>query len=427
MKALAPAKARAFGGARRLSGTATHGLDQLCGGGAAKTPSEPDFLAMRLIDRYLLRQLLGPTLLATAALSAVALLSQSLSGLDYIVNQRQSATVFLEITLLYMPQLINMILPIAVFVAALVALNRLHTEQEIVVCFAGGMSRWRVISPAMRLAGAIAFLALLMNLWVQPLAYRALREVLFDIRTDLAATLVREGEFTEPVPGLTVYAQSIDSKGEMHNLFIHQTKDDGSATTYMANTGHIAKRAGGSVLLLENGSTQAFSPRGVLQFLTFNEYPFELSQLNNADEMVHYKPSDRYLHELFFPDLQQDWEKKNRKALPAEGHARIATPLYNIAFMAMALSAILGGGFSRLGYGRRIAIVGATAAVVRIIGFVAQSASEANVWLNILQYAIPLGATALALRSIFRQRVSRFIDMRRRAGPTLRAQVGAPA
>ncbi len=105
-----------------------------------------------------------------------------------------------------------MILPIALFVAALVALNRLHTEQEIVVCFAGGMSRWRVISPAMRLAGTIAFLALLMNLWVQPAAFRELRRELFEVRTDLASTLVREGEFTEPVKGLTVYARASMAK-----------------------------------------------------------------------------------------------------------------------------------------------------------------------------------------------------------------------
>ena len=202
----------------------------------------------------------------------------------------------------------------------------------------------------------------------------------------------------------------------MHNLFIHQTKDDGSATTYMANTGHIANRKAGSVLLLRDGSTQGFSTRGVLNYLTFNEYPFELGQLNNTDELIHYKPSDRYLHELFSPDLQQGWEQHNRRALLAEGHARIATPLYNIAAMAMALSAILGGGFSRLGYGRRMAILGGAAILVRILGFVAQSAAEANVWVNILQYAIPLGATAFALHSIFRQRVSRFIDMRRRPG-----------
>ena len=407
----------AAGGAQRLSEKATHDLDQLCGGGAAKTPSEPYFLPMRLIDRYLLRQLLGPTLLATAALTTVALLSTSLSSLDYLVNQRQSALVFLKITLLAMPQLLNMVTPIAVFVAALVALNRLHTEQEIVVCFAGGMSRWRVISPAMRLAATIAFLGLLINLWVQPLAYREMRAVLFDIRTDVAATLVREGEFTEPVPGLTVYAQSIDSKGDMHNLFINRTKDDGSSVTYMANSGRIVKRAGGSVLLLKDEATQEFSPRGVLNYMTNSEFPFELGQLNNTDEMIHYKPSDRYLHELFKPDLQQGWEQRNRKALLAEGHARIATPLYNITFMAMALSAILGGGFSRLGYARRIATVGATAAFVRILGFVAQSASEGNVWVNVLQYAIPIIAMAIALRSIFRQQVTR------RTGPARRPAI----
>ncbi|HLZ76434.1 LPS export ABC transporter permease LptF [Phenylobacterium sp.] len=368
---------------------------------------------MRLIDRYLLRQLLGPTVLAITALSAVVLLSQSLSGLDLVVNQRQSFMVFLKVTLLYMPQLINMILPIAVFVAALVALNRLHTEQEIVVCFAGGMSRWRVISPAMRLASTIALLALLMNLWVQPLTYRALRQVLFDVKTDLAATLVREGEFTQPVPGLTVYAQTIDNKGEMHNIFIHQTKDDGTATTYIANSGRVVQRAGGPVLLLHDESTQRFSPRGVLNFLTTPEYPFELSSLNDNDELIQYKQSDRYLHELFFPDLQQDWEKRNRKALLAEGHQRIATPLYNIAFMAMALSAVLGGAFSRLGYGRRIVVVSAAAVAVRILGFVALSAANSAVWVNALQYLIPLAATAVALRSVFRQRVSRFIDIRR--------------
>ncbi|MGA0604365.1 LPS export ABC transporter permease LptF [Phenylobacterium sp. VNQ135] len=369
---------------------------------------------MRLIDRYLLRQLLGPVLLATLALTGVALLSQTLSGLDLIVNQRQSALVFLKVTLLAMPQLINMVLPIAVFVAALVALNRLHTEQEIVVCFAGGMSRWRVISPAMRLACTVALIALVMNLWVQPAAYREMRNELFQIRTDLASTLVREGEFTEPAPGLTVYAQGVDGAGDLENLFIHQEKADGSATTYTAEHGRVARSQGRPVLVMRNGSNQEFSRTGVLNYLTFDEYIFDLSALASGDELVHYKPSDRYLHELFFPDLQQDWEKRNRLDLLAEGHARIATPLYNIAFMAMALSAIIGGGFSRLGYGRRIAIMGAAAVFVRILGFQVQAAAEDEAWLNVLQYLVPLIATAVAFRSIFRQRVSRYIDIARR-------------
>ena len=101
---------------------------------------------MRLIERYLFRQLLGPTLLATLALVALALLARSLAEFDILVEQRQSALVFLKMIALALPMLLSIMMPLALFVAALVAMNRLHTEQEIVVCFAGGMSRWSVIS-----------------------------------------------------------------------------------------------------------------------------------------------------------------------------------------------------------------------------------------------------------------------------------------
>jgi lipopolysaccharide export system permease protein len=57
-----------------------------------------------------------------------------------------------------------------------------------------------------------------------------------------------------------------------------------------------------------------------------------------------------------------------------------------------------------------------------LLGFGAQAACEASAWLNILQYLIPIAATALALRGVFRQRVSRFIDMRLKPPRIARAQ-----
>jgi len=49
---------------------------------------------MRLIQRYLFRQLLGHTVVATAALTGVAVLTASLSALDILVSDRQSAVIF---------------------------------------------------------------------------------------------------------------------------------------------------------------------------------------------------------------------------------------------------------------------------------------------------------------------------------------------
>ena len=362
---------------------------------------------MSLIERYLFKQLLGPTLLATLALVAVALLSQSLGTLDIMVEQRQSAMVFAKITFLALPQLLNMILPIAIFVASLVALNRLHTEQEIVVCFAGGMSRWRVISPAIKLASLAMLVTLVVNLWVQPYCYRTMRDELFAVRTDLAASLVRAGEFSQPSSDLTVYAQSIDQQGIMRNMFLNQEKAEGGSTTFFARQGKIAKRNGEPILIMRQGSNQELSSEGVLNFLKFDEYIFNLAPFMNTYELVHYKISDRYMHELMFPDLQHEWEQRNQVKMIAEFHSRLSSPLYNLAFMAMALNAVIGGAFSRLGYGRRIAMIAGVAAFVRILGFAVQAACDDNAALNVLQYAVPLIATWWALAKLFKQKSSR--------------------
>lgn len=361
---------------------------------------------MRLIERYLFRQLLGPTLLATAALVALALLARSLSEFDVLVEQRQSALVFLKIILLALPQLLGIMMPLALFVAALVALNRLHTEQEIVVCFAGGMSRWKVISPAMRLAVMAALVSLISGLWLQPWSARQIRETAFEIKTDVASTLVQPGQFTEPGPGLTVYAQSIDRENKIQNLFIHQELPNGAASTYSSREAEIATRKGEPVLIMRHGSNQQFSREGVLQYTSFDEYTFDLSSMFHSDELLHYKIADRYPHELFFPDMTQEWEQRNKDKMLAEGHSRFAGPLYNIALMTMALAAVLGGSFSRMGYGKRIAAVAAAAGIVRIVGFGVQAACEDDPWLNVLQYLVPLATMWWGLSQVFRQKVS---------------------
>ncbi len=361
---------------------------------------------MRLIEKYLFRQLLWPTLAATTALAAVALLSQTLAEIDVLVNQHQSVQVFLTLIGLSLPQMLAMVLPIALFVAALITLNRLHTEQEVVVCYAGGMSRWRVISPAIRLAVLCALMTLVVNLWVAPWCYRATREELFKIKTDLASSLIRDGQFTQPAQGLTVYAQSTDRQGLLHNVFIDEEKPDGSSTTFTSKYGNIVRRGGQPALILHTGSNQRFSPEGVLNFLAFDEYVFDLTPYLNTDDDVHFKNSDRYLHELLFPDLTQFWDKRDKKKFLAEAHSRLSTPLYNIAFMAMALAAVLGGSFSRTGYGQRIVIFSACAVVIRIVGFGAQAACDAAPALNIIQYAIPLATIWLCFGQIFRQKAS---------------------
>jgi lipopolysaccharide export system permease protein len=70
--------------------------------------------------------------------------------------------------------------------------------------------------------------------------------------------------------------------------------------------------------------------------------------------------------------------------------------------MAMALTAILGGAFSRTGYTARIAKASAAFLLVRVIGYAVVAASAWTGWLNVFQYLLPIAATVVALRLVFR-------------------------
>jgi len=356
---------------------------------------------MRVIDRYLFRQFLGPTLLATAALSVVALLAEALSAIGVLLSQRQSLWVFVRVIFLAMPQLIVLILPIAVLVAGLITANRLRRDNEIAICHASGDSRWRVISPPVRLSVLVAALSLIVTLWVQPFSYRALRDTLEGVRTDLVTTFIRPGQFNHPAPGVTVYAQSIDATGTIRNLFIDRRLEDGRDTTITARDGHLQRRDGTASLVMRHGESQELTVNGTLNFLSFDDYVLDLTPLLHTKPSVRYKMSDRYMHELLFVADDSAWERANIGAMIAEANSRIAAPLYVIAFMLLALATILGAGFSRMGYGGRIATAGGVALLARTLGFAAQSMCGSHPFLNALQYAPPILVGALSVGVLF--------------------------
>ena len=154
------------------------------------------------------------------------------------------------------------------------------------------------------------------------------------------------------------------------------------------------------MLIMRQGSSQELTGAGVLNFLSFDEYALDLSPFLAKEEEVHFKTSDRYLHELTFPDLSQAWERQYRGKMLSEAHSRISSPLYNIAFMTIALAAVIGGPFSRLGYNRRIISAAAIAGSARILGFAFQALAIHAVWLNLMQYAVPIGVAALSLKAL---------------------------
>lgn len=357
---------------------------------------------MTLIQKYLFRQISLPVAAACASLAAIGILSQSLDQLEVIVERGQSVWVMVKLTLLALPQLLAVILPIGLFIGVLIALARMQREQELTAAFAGGMTRWQVIAPAARLAMIVLILNLFTTLFAQPWAQREARNQAFAIRTDLAALLVEEGQFVQGPDGLTVYVQQIEQNGLLKNMFVYL--DDGKSTqNWSAAEARFGRDAADEpVLTMIDGSWQKYSSRGVLETLSFDRYDFPLGQFSAVTEQIRYKPADLYLRQLLNPTPRVLETAGSRDELLAEAHARISAPLYALVAIALALVAILGGAFSRTGYSLRIAKAAGAFLLVRVVGYGLVAASAWNPWMNVFQYLAPLAAVGLAAHLLFR-------------------------
>ncbi len=370
---------------------------------------------MTLLQRYFRTQALWPLLLSLAALAGLALLTQSLQTLDLVVENRQSGWTFLKITFLALPQLVAIIMPLSVFMATLYALNRLNNDSELVVAKASGFSPWQIASPAVRL-GVFAMIAhLIINLALQPYSFRQMRVEIMKVRTDIASQMVQEGEFVTPSPGLTVYAREIGPDASLKDVMIYDARDPGSATTHTAKSGRVQRSETSVSLVLENGGVQQLLDDGSLDYIAFENYTLDLSDVMAIDNVLRLKSSDRYLHELLRPDPREFADRRFKRELAAEGHARLAAPLYNVALVFLALCFMVRGEHLRLGYGRRIAICAFTGFVIRLAGFGVASAAESDKALNIVQYAIPISVIAFGLFYLTRPNRRRRMGYKKRA------------
>jgi lipopolysaccharide export system permease protein len=352
---------------------------------------------MKALDRYLFRQALTPLLVILLGLAAVAILTQSLNRLDIIVEQRQSAGALAWVTMLTVPQLISLIMPLGIFFAVIYAINRMHTENEVAVAFAAGISPWQIMSPILKLAMLAAAMHLAVNVLVQPASYREMRETMFQIRNDLASTLVREGDFSTPADGLTVYARATGAGGAMRDLFIDDRRNPNRPTTYTARTGRVVESGGRPAIEMRQGQIQQPKADGSFDLLDFDQYTLELSAFERGAEDYILKPSDRFLAELFYPDKTNFYDVRNEDRFLAEAHHRLSSPLLNPALALIALAALLSGEFSRRGYAMRIAVASVAAVLVRFFSLGIQAGATDDPELNILQYLFPIAVIIVCL------------------------------
>lgn len=352
------------------------------------------------LSRYVVGQILGPFGVFALILLGLVWLTQSLRIIETVVASGADATVFLEFAALLLPVVMSLILPVAAFAGSLYALNRMFMDSELVVLMAAGMSRLRLARPVAAFGGAVMIAMFAVTLYLMPTAARELRGRMAELGADVAGALVREGEFIHPAKGVSVYIRAAGRDGQMAGLFVQDDRDPDARVTYTAERAALVRTQDGPRLVMFDGAAQRLEGEA-LSLLRFDKLVYDLGQLMQPDGARRLKPSEYYAPQLIAPD-EDMLQGRAPGEFVAEGHEQISAPLYALTLPLIGLASLLGPGFRRRGYGKRLVAAVALAAICRLLGVAAKAAASGAPALWPVMYAPPLLGAALALWVLWR-------------------------
>jgi len=358
---------------------------------------------MGSIGRYIFRTTFGAFLVICTSVTALMWITQALRDIDLMTNQGQSIFVFVGITGLIIPLLLQIIAPIAVMIAVAHVLNKLGNDSELIVMNAAGMPPWILFRPFLAVGAVVSLLVAAISVYVSPWGLRELRLWATEVRADLVSNVVQPGRFTKLDERLTLHIREREPNGQLLGILIDDQRSPKERVTILAEKGNIVKNERGAFLVLGNGSIQRqeMGQRDPALVL-FESYGFDLSWLTHATQNVKYSVRERYLWELYDPERSAAEFADQPNQVRAEFHDRITAPLYPLAFVVLSYAYL--GAPRTTRQSRTMSLLGAMGAVaaLRGLGFIGMIAGVHTPIALALPYAGMIAAFVLGYLAISR-------------------------
>ncbi|MDX1737897.1 MAG: LptF/LptG family permease [Alphaproteobacteria bacterium] len=300
--------------------------------------------------RYILRQILSTSLIATISMCLLVTLVQSIKFVDMIINNGLPITEFLSLSVLAAPRYLTYLLPIVLFGATLFTYNRMSSDSEIVVFRAAGMSRAQLAKGGI-LAGLISvFLCLSLTTYLMPLSMSEFRGIITQARSQLGSAILKEGQFTNITPTTTIYIREKLGETNLQGIIFYNSLDE---LTVIAERGNIVETSDGPRVVVYNGNQQVLRD-GELHLLSFAKSTLDIGLTKEQNLLRWREPNERLLPDLFFPDPNNPNDRQYFSKLIAEGHARLVLPAFCLILPLIAIASLLSGSHSRRGESKKV-------------------------------------------------------------------------
>src|SRR5579872_4487533 len=290
---------------------------------------------MRLIDRYICRQVFSHAFLGLGIFTFVFFVPQLVRLMDLVVRHPGSWSTIGILFLSTFPAILSLTIPMGVLVGVLIALGRLSADSELIAMTALGMGRRRLLVPVGFLAVGATAITFVMTLWLGPLSVRTFRTLQDRLRAGQASYQVAPRVFDERFPRMVLYINDIDSAAtRWKGVFLAGTDTGVSRLTLAEEAIVIADRSEGKLELhLRDGSVHEFSPA--------DPGHYTLSSFGQRDLPVDVKAAEGdHISEPGIPGRTMSalWrERRTQREASVEIQRRISFPFACISFALLAM------------------------------------------------------------------------------------------
>lgn len=283
------------------------------------------------------------------SLLAMLWLTQSLRFVEMVTNKGLPLHLFVELTSFLMPRLFSILAPIALFAAVMFVYNRMLSDRELVIMQAAGISPLKNAVAAL-LSGVIlaVFCFYVLNSLI-PAAENAFRNLEWEIRNNVSHLMFREGEFTTLPNGMTVFVARHESDGAVSGILLHDERAVGKKVTLSAEKGRIVYTPKGPRIILVHGVRQEVSTEEHhFSSLKFERYSVDMTS-SGGHAIKKASVREKTLLELLNASADPSLDEEEKRKYVVEGHHRLISPWYNLAFSLLACTGLLVGAFNRRG------------------------------------------------------------------------------
>jgi LPS export ABC transporter permease LptG len=309
------------------------------------------------LSRYLIAEMVLPSVFAIGAFGIVVLMTDLLGYADLIVNRGLGPTEVGEIAVLQLVPTLARTLPFAVLVGSLVGLGRLSADRELLALETSGFSPRQLARPGLYFAFTAMLVSLGLTIFASPASQRLVRDRMIELSEQKPGLALREGLATS-LGGWRIEAREVADEGaRLAGILLYMPSLD---ETLFAQRGAVRTDADGRKrlvledgLVLSNGSERA-------SLLRFDQMETELPAIEEEQDI----PVDP-MTTLPFDELAEaardETDPRSARWAAIELHRRIALGAAALPFGLLALGLALGRrDLSRSG-GTLMGLIGAIA------------------------------------------------------------------